>query len=320
MRRYKDKDSFIEISNILHNNKYCYRNFIYQGKNICGEIICPIHGSFYQTPSIHTRTKRPSGCPECAKNNKKVTFEEFVKRANDIHGEKYLYNKEDFIGMSIKIKIYCKKHNLYFEQTPSNHIHKTNPTKCPLCAAEEVINKNRDTFEEFLIKTEKVHGKNYLYNKETYVNSTTKIKIFCKRCNKWFEQTPHHHLNGNGCPICKKSKMEEKVMFLLETQKINFIYQHTFDWLIFKRKQYLDFYLPDYNIAIECQGEQHFKPIDFSHKDDKSETLKRYNLNLLRDKNKRNLCDEHNIKILYLNYNDNLNEKLSVLLKENGIT
>ena len=33
-----------------------------------------------------------------------------------------------------------------------------------------------------------------------------------------------------------------------------------FPWL---NRQRLDFFLPDYNIAIEYQGEQHFKPIKY---------------------------------------------------------
>ena len=36
-----------------------------------------------------------------------------------------------------------------------------------------------------------------------------------------------------------------------------------------KGQQSLDFYLIDYNIAVECQGEQHFKPIDFAGKGEK---------------------------------------------------
>ena len=319
MKRYNDKDSFVKLSNYLHNNKYNYENFVYKGKNIVGEIICPIHGSFYQTPSIHTRAKRPSGCPECAKSNKKIKFETFIERAKKIHGDNYIYDKNDFIDISTKMRIFCKKHNTYFVQTPKNHVHKTNPTKCPLCSAENVIIKNRDTFDDFLKKAKIIHGEHYLYDKESYVNSTTKMKIFCKKCNKWFKQKPHTHLSGSGCPKCKKSKMEEKVMCELEKYKIKYNYQHSFEWLIFKRKQYLDFYLPDYNVAIECQGEQHFKPIDFSHNNNKKDALKRYNLNQLRDENKRKLCIEHNIKLFYICYNDDFAKKMHLLLEENKI-
>ena len=63
-----------------------------------------------------------------------------------------------------------------------------------------------------------------------------------------------------------------------------------FDWL---GLQHLDFYLPKYNIAIECQGEQHFRPIDyFGGKDE-------YDIICNRDKIKYNLCKEHDLNIFY---------------------
>ena len=60
-----------------------------------------------------------------------------------------------------------------------------------------------------------------------------------------------------------------------------------------KNNLYLDFFLPDYNIAIECHGEQHFKPINFFGG---YESFLKYQK---RDIIKYELCKEHGIKILY---------------------
>ena len=50
----------------------------------------------------------------------------------------------------------------------------------------------------------------------------------------------------------------------LQMNEIIYIEQKKFkDWL---GAQSLDFYLPEYNIAIECQGLQHYKPVDFAGK------------------------------------------------------
>lgn len=58
-------------------------------------------------------------------------------------------------------------------------------------------------------------------------------------------------------------------------------------------RQSLDFYLPDYNVAIECQGMQHFEEIEhFGGKQGFDECIKRDNL-------KKDLCAKHNIKLLY---------------------
>lgn len=316
MRRYKDKESFVKLGNELHNNFYDYTDFIYRGKNVKGVINCPIHGPFSQTPNVHVRSIRPSGCPLCAIENKRVSFEEFVKRARSIHGDDYEYNQSDYIDMKTDMNMYCKKHDYIFKQTPNNHVHKTNPTKCPLCASEIVIQKNRKTFDDFLVDAHKVHGENYDYKREDYVNAITKIEIFCKKCGKYFRQTPHQHLSGKGCPHCKRSLMEERISLILDKEQIIYNEQKTFDWLKYRQRQYLDFYLPDYNVAIECQGEQHFKPVDFSHKKDINNAEKRFILNQKRDENKRKLCEKHNIHIYYIIYNENINKRINDILNE----
>ena len=55
----------------------------------------------------------------------------------------------------------------------------------------------------------------------------------------------------------------------------------------------LDFYLPKYNVAIECQGEQHFKPIEFWGGDKGLEEQ------IERDERKFNLCESNGLNILY---------------------
>ena len=66
--------------------------------------------------------------------------------------------------------------------------------------------------------------------------------------------------------------------------------QKRFDWL---GLQSLDFFLPEYNIGIECQGEQHFRPVSVFGGEEK------YKQVLERDYRKRSICKQHGIKILY---------------------
>lgn len=314
MKRFNDKDSFVNLSNILHKNKYDYSLFDYKGKSIKGEIIYPIHGSFWQTPNLHNRKERPSGCPKCAAENKSISFSEFVKRAKKIHGDNYVYKKEDYANMPTPMRMFCKKHDKIFNQMPSLHVHKTSPTKCPLCAAEIVINKNRNSFDEFVMKACELHKDKYIYDESKFVNSITKINMYCRKCDSWSEQTPHSHLEGRGCPRCKNSKLEETVGRELDKINLDYIPQKTFDWLKYKKKQYLDFYLPKYNIAIECQGEQHFMPIDFSNAHNHKSAMSKYELNCLRDKNKFNLCKNHDIRVFYINYDENVTERIKEIL------
>ena len=74
-------------------------------------------------------------------------------------------------------------------------------------------------------------------------------------------------------------------------------------------KQSLDFYLPKYDIAIECQGIQHFEPIEFFG----GEKMFEYRKNL--DRNKLKLCTENNVNLFYINYNDKLENKINELIE-----
>lgn len=80
------------------------------------------------------------------------------------------------------------------------------------------------------------------------------------------------------------------MMHYLDEHSITYDYQKRFDWL---GLQSLDFYLPDYNVGIECQGIQHFKPIErFGGENSFIECQK-------RDKKKKKLCEKHGVKLLY---------------------
>jgi len=76
----------------------------------------------------------------------------------------------------------------------------------------------------------------------------------------------------------------------LEENGIEFEPYKKFDWL---GRQHIDFYLPKYNVGIECQGGQHFKPISIFGGEEYF--LKR----VARDIRKRKLCKENNIKLMY---------------------
>lgn len=89
------------------------------------------------------------------------------------------------------------------------------------------------------------------------------------------------------------SLSEINILKTLEENKLNYEAQKTFNWLKSKIQLKLDFYLPEYNIAIECQGKQHFMPNNYFGGEN------RFNEDVLRDKIKHDLCKAHNIKIIY---------------------
>ena len=101
-----------------------------------------------------------------------------------------------------------------------------------------------------------------------------------------------HHRRGSGCPTCKVSKGEDKIMNILKEKSVDFISQHTFDECRLKNKLPFDFYLPEMNVCIEYDGIQHFEIIDHFG------GLERYNKQKMKDKIKDDFCYENDIKIL----------------------
>lgn len=280
-------EDFINKSIKIHGDKYNYSKVKYINCNTKVKIICPIHGEFYQTPQSHLRG---SGCPKCCGLNK--TTEEFIEKAILVHGDKYDYSKTEYKGSITKVCIICPKHGEFW-QKPNDHLHGEGCKEC---------SKKYKTTEEFIEESKSIHGDKYDYSKVNYINSNEKVCIICPKHGE-FWQTPHSHLRGRGCPKCRQSHLEKLFYNKLTENNIEFETQKRFDWL---GLQSLDFYLPKYNIGIECQGKQHFIEKErFGGKDGLNKIKE-------RDIKKHKKCKENNIKLIYvIDYDiDNFNCKI----------
>ena len=127
------KEQFIEKAKEVHNNKYDYSKveYINNSTKVC--IICPEHGEFWQRPADHLKGH---GCSACV-NNKNLTTEEFIKRSNIIHNNKYDYSETNYINNSTLVKIICPEHGL-FEQKPIYHL---DGHGCPHCVGKQKTNE-----------------------------------------------------------------------------------------------------------------------------------------------------------------------------------
>ena len=231
---------------------------------------------------------------------KRLTKEIFIERAKQIHGNKYDYSEVEYIDANTKVKIICPIHG-EFLQTPSRH---TNMKQgCPKCSHQSYPN----TSEIFIEKARSIYGDKYTYDKVDYINSEVKVIITCSKHGD-FEITPDNFLRGHSCPHCVTSLLENKVKKILDENKIKYIQQKTFDWLRYIGLLKLDFYLPDFNIAIECQGLQHFRPVEWFDGKEGFEEIQK------RDIIKKNLCEKNGIKILY--YSDTKSKIPKYVIKE----
>jgi hypothetical protein len=79
-------------------------------------------------------------------------------------------------------------------------------------------------------------------------------------------------------------------------KKHKVISQGSPEWLGLQR---FDIYFPELNIAIEYQGEQHQRPVDFGGKG-KRIAKQQFNENLKRDKLKKEKSDKNNCELIYV--------------------
>jgi hypothetical protein len=195
--------------------------------------------------------------------SKKLTIKEFIFKAKQIHGDKYDYSKTKYNGSHNPVTINCLRHGK-FTQSALSHIY--TGRGCPICGREKCELAWKYTQEEFLHRSNQVHGKIYDYSKANYKHNNIKIEIICPKHGSFFP-TPNNFLNNkSGCPSCNTSVGEELISKTLQNKNLQFDYQKRFPTCRSKNNRMLsfDFYIPSHNLLIEYDGEHHFKPCYFN--------------------------------------------------------
>lgn len=227
----------------------------------------------------------------------KLTKEKFIEKSIKVHGQKYEYSKVEYVNNRTKVRIICPEHG-EFLQVPDSHM---SGRGCPVCGTIKAKMKNRMKCEEFVERAKIVHKNKYDYSCVMYENTDTKVKIFCPEHGE-FLQTPHHHLNGIGCPKCGTNNISEEKLFSIIKEKFqDAVQQYSPNFLTENgHKQYIDIYIPSKNIGIEYQGRQHFMPIKAFGGESEYELTKK------RDEKKFLKSKENGLIILYFSYERNV--------------
>jgi very-short-patch-repair endonuclease len=301
MRRSLTKDEFVSRSREKHGDRYDYSKTVYVTTRKKVEIGCKIHGGFWQAPRSHLQRK---GCPTCGEDHRattqRFTNEEFIEKSKLQHGDRYDYSNVYYTHSRANVNIICKDHGM-FSQSPGHHLQGHG---CPVCGVIRRVNIRLSTNEEFIEKSKLQHGDRYDYSMIEYINSLTKVNIICK-VHGAFSQTPSDHLRGHGCPTCRSSRGNMRVSQYLTNNDIKFESEKKFPGMRYKQSLFLDFYLPDSNLAIEFDGRQHFEVVDVFGGKEEFEKIQ------IRDRIKNEFCRETGIHLLRIRYDEiNDTEKL----------
>ena len=222
----------------------------------------------------------------------------FIKAVRDKY--KWGFNPiETFVHMGAPLKIECTqclsvKHVLPYDLLNSE-------VSCSSCSA-----KGRKSNAMFLRDLEEVTGGSFKALGR-YINSSVRIPFLHVDCGRVSKIYPSRFLGNPTCLHCRKEEYlggsygEKAVADVLDSLSIEYTREHSFEYLGRKR---FDFYIPSLNIAIEYDGEQHYKSIDAWGGEEYLESVRQ------SDALKNDFCDYMGIDLLRVPYweFDNIHE------------
>ena len=153
--------------------------------------------------------------------------------------------------------------------------------------------------------------------KSCYKTLNNSTEIVCDNCGKLFRIKNSLANTYIHCEECRKLNIKlpeskaAKLLGIWLSEEFDVEKEKSFDWFYDPKKPKgrfrLDYFLTKYNIAIEYDGEQHFKPCFTS----RWESVKKVQI---KDKMKEKQCKEHGITTIRFRYDEKLTKE-NVLLK-----
>jgi len=263
-----------------------------------------------ESSNVANNISRGNGCKVCT-HPKTLSSEEFLNRVKEKYNKEYtILGKYTNINDPIKIRHNTCGH--IWDTTRPNDFLKDNANTCPQCSHQSFAY----TIEQYRQKVKEDSNGEYEVLSDSYKNNRTKLKFKHRKCGHIWDTTPNTFNNSSRCPECSKfvSKVVSNVTEFLNELEINFESEKTFPWLKYQLNLYLDFFLPEYNIAIECDGDQHYSS-------KKRGGLEEFKNTIKRDKTKFELCRDNGIEIIRLpsNFSKFSIDYLTKLLYERDI-
>ena len=278
-----------EIKRYVENEGYKLLSNEYINNSTPLEMICPEgHECQIAFGNFKLRNRR---CSKCYGNKKLTT--------NEIEQELYNIGYElltEYVSANEKIIVLCCNNHEWI--TTWGKIQ--SGRRCPYCSGKY---NNYATIKTMI---ESEEGYRILSNDCNTLSDRLLIQCINQHV---YEATGNTFKQGHRCPYCNESKGEKNISEILQEHNIYFIPQYKFNDCKFKHILTFDFYLPDFNICIEFDGEFHYKPIMGI-----DEFAKGY----VRDDIKNVYCIENNIKLIRIPYweKENLEE---IILNELNI-
>ena len=252
---------------------------------------------------------------EARKNNAFDKLEEFCLKK----GYKLITHRNEYCSSNMQIRYICPFHG---EQSGSldNMIHGHGCIECQYEKVSKTLLKYTKDEAEQIINSR--YG-NVLLNKEEYKNmSQRNLQIKCGCCGeRIFTTALYDYITGSDrCVFCSQSlsKNEFIIANYFNKNSIKYESEKTFKDCKDKMPLPFDFYLPNYNLCIEYDGEYHYRPIRISKEETEEDIQNRFKLRQFHDQIKNEYCQSHGIELLRIPYweQDNIEQIITDKLNE----
>ena len=269
-------EMFINESKKIHGDKYDYSEVTpehIKNTNSKVPITCSICG-FKWNARIRNHMTCGTGCPWCA-GTVRYTLENFIKRAQSIHGDRYDYSlitESDMAnGCKSKVRIVCNICKYMWLIRASSLITKNYGTStgingCPSCLKGARWDYTR--FIDHVKRSGLVKKYDYsLVKPDDIKGGESKVPVICRQCGgKWYPSVSHHLVKNSGCLVCCMPHGELKCSEILT--KLGIEYITAWSGINTIERRLFDFCFMYNNIIwlLEYDGGQHFTMCDFFHK------------------------------------------------------
>lgn len=292
----KSEEQYIKEVNQINPNIKVIGRYINSDTPILHK--CNLHNITWSTSPISIL--HGHGCKECGREKNRMTnlknHDDYVIELKNINPN--IVIKDKYINALTSVLHQCLICGYEWMVTPANTL---SGKGCPKCAGNA-----RKTHKEYVNEVSIVNPDIEVVGQ--YVGAKTPILHRCKIDNYIWNVAPSDILNNKGCPQCRESKMERQARIWLDNHNILYErYKKYTDCIDHKHLSY-DFYLPDYNTNIECQGIQHYKPVDYFGGEQAFKIQQRH------DAIKRQYCLDNNIELLEIPYWENVENTLNNFL------
>ena len=251
--------------------------------------------------SIATKRKRLG----LKRSNKKYTFQDVIEMCAE---RDYTLLSTEFTSCANNIDFICNKH----VDKGVQHVtygHMLEGKGCYWCGREKCEQARRDMVPiEKRIEICEQNGLQYVGS--NYKDKLLNIEFICSRHQEIGIQTMRYANMKRGIVGCRycakeqmaiKSKGEVEIEEFLQENKLKYVCQKTYSDCKDINMLPFDFFLVDYNILIEFDGEQHYYPVRFQHMT-QEDAENKFIITQKHDQIKNNYCINNNIILIRIPY------------------